>query len=68
MERKKDNELARGAPKHLPKIIIPPSRPPTAEELERRRLLNEKTNNLRKRIGPLGFSLVDLIREDRETR
>ena len=68
MERKKEARPAKAMLEHLPKIIIPPSQPPTAEELERRRALNERTNKLRKRIGPLGFSLVDLIREDRETR
>ncbi len=66
MERKREVEPSGRPPKRLPRIVLPPYRPPTPEQLERRRVLGEESRKLRKEIGPLGFSLTDLIREDRE--
>ncbi len=67
MERRKDIESARRTTK-LPRLVLPPYKPPTHQELERRQLLGEKADEVREKIGPLGFSLSDLIREDRESR
>lgn len=66
MERRRETEPVRRLGRELPIIILPPYHPPTAEELERRRALGERARAIRKRIGPLGFSVIDLIREDRD--
>lgn len=67
MERKKV-ERAKRVGVELPRIVLSPYKPPTPEVLERRRRLGEEASNLREKIGPLGFSLTELIREDRESR
>lgn len=63
MERQKK---AKPAPRS--RSLLPPYVPPTPEDLERRRALEDEVKKLREKIGPLDFSLTDLIREDRETR
>lgn len=68
MERNKDLEtesLSAEKPR-LPRIVLPPCKPPRPEELERRRALAEEVRVLRKKIGPLGHSVTDFIREDRD--
>lgn len=66
MEQKR--EVAPVSHARLPRLVLPPYNPPTPEELERRRALGAEARKLREKIGPLSFSLTDLIREDRETR
>ncbi|TAK32081.1 MAG: hypothetical protein EPO21_15755 [Chloroflexota bacterium] len=63
MERKKKIK-----PTSRPHSLLPPYVPPTPEDLERRRALEKEVKKLREKIGPLDFSLTDLIREDRESR
>jgi hypothetical protein len=50
----------------LPRITIPPSTPPTPEEIERRRALVAKVWALREEIGPIGISTAELVRQARE--
>jgi hypothetical protein len=50
----------------LPRITIPPSVPPSPEEIERRRALAAKVLALREEIGPIGISTAELIRQVRE--
>ena len=47
-------------------IIIPEIEDPNPAELKRRREIIERTLKLREEIGPLGFSLTDILRELRE--
>ncbi|HKG27241.1 MAG TPA: hypothetical protein VKB09_16435 [Thermomicrobiales bacterium] len=49
-----------------PRIELPPIPPPTPEELERRRVLVDQILARRDRIGPIGISVTDLIREVRD--
>ncbi len=67
MERKREIETVRHTSK-LPRIVVPTYIPPTPEELTRRRALGKEADRIRGKIGPLRFSLTDLIREDRESR
>ena len=66
MEPRRDNE-----PRHLgarlPRIILPPYNPPTPENLERRQNAAKEILRMRSEIGPLGRSVTDLIREDRDS-
>ena len=68
MGRKKRVTLFRTHTRRLPKFVLPPYVPPSPEQLEKRRQLGEEATRLREEIGPLDFSLTELIREDRETR
>lgn len=68
MERKRHVEPVEPSGVRLPRMILPAYKPPTAEALEKRRALGKAAKKLRERIGPLGFSVTDLIREDREAR
>ena len=66
--RKKRVHRPKTRTQRLPKFVLPPYVPPTPEQLEKRRLLGEEATRPREEIGPLDFSLTELIREDRETR
>lgn len=48
------------------RMELPPYEPDSEEELERRRALFDRTMTLRDRIGPIGTSVADLIREVRD--
>ncbi|HEY7033204.1 MAG TPA: hypothetical protein VH482_17830 [Thermomicrobiales bacterium] len=50
----------------VPKIKMPPIPPPTTEEIERRREVVSRIIALREKIGPIGISTSDLIREGRD--
>lgn len=50
----------------LPRIPIPPDDPVTSEDIEQRRRLVEEAFSIRDALGPLGFSVVDLIRQARD--
>ena len=47
----------------LPRIKLPEIKPPTPEEIERRRVLFDRMIARRERIGPLGIRIEDLIHE-----
>lgn len=67
MERKRDIEPSRHVRAKLPRIIVSPYIPPTPEELERRKKAAEEILRVRAEIGPIGRSVTDLIREDRDS-
>lgn len=50
----------------VPKIKRPPIPAPTPEEIERRREVVARIIALREKIGPIGISTSDLIREGRD--
>jgi hypothetical protein len=50
----------------VPKIEMPPIPPPTPEEIARRREVVERIVALRDKIGPIGISTAELIRQVRE--
>ncbi len=52
--------------KPLPKVKLPPVRPPTEKELERRRKVVDRILALRRKIGPIGIPTDELVREARE--
>lgn len=54
------------AMRDLPPINIPPYVPASPEEIARRQALAERADRIRKQLGPLGYSVVDLIREMRD--
>ncbi len=49
----------------LPKIELPPFKPATPEEIERRRVLVARIIERRERIGPIGIRADELIRQVR---
>lgn len=67
MERKRDIGPDSNAGAKLPRIILSPYNPPSQEELDRRRGAAEEILRMRAEIGPIGKSVTDLIREDRES-
>jgi hypothetical protein len=48
------------------RLELPPPERPSEEELERRRVLFERTIALRDKIGPIGIRTDELIRQVRE--
>ncbi len=48
------------------KVMIPPYRVPTKEELKRRQQAFAEIQDIKEKMKPLGCSVVDLIREDRD--
>lgn len=52
----------------IPRLVLPPFRPPTEQDLEIRRDISEKMDQLRQRSGPIEGSVADLIRADRSSR
>lgn len=52
--------------KPLPKIKLPPIKPVTPKQLERRRKVVARILELRRKIGPIGIPAADLVREARE--
>lgn len=50
----------------FPPIEIPPDVRATPEEIARRQAPAKEARRIRKQLGPLGFSAVDLIREARD--
>jgi hypothetical protein len=50
----------------FPPLTIPPYVPASAEEIARRQALAEQADRIREQLGPLGYSVVDIIREFRD--
>ena len=50
----------------MPMIDIPPHESPSAEELRRRAAHFERVMRLRKEIGPIGISMIDVVRRFRD--
>ena len=50
----------------LPKIELPPFKPVTPEEIERRRAIVARIRALREEIGPIGIRADELIRQVRD--
>lgn len=50
----------------LTEMQLPPIVPPTPEEIARRRALFEEVMALREKIGAIGLSTAELVREVRE--
>lgn len=48
------------------RLSLAPSLPPKMEELIRRRKVDELVTRLRDESGPIGVSVVSLMREDRD--
>jgi len=60
------NELTENRTATLPRIELPPIPPPSAEELKRRGEVVDRILARRDRIGPIGISTTELIREVRD--
>jgi hypothetical protein len=58
-----EEERSAGAEATLPRIKLPEIKPPTPEEIERRRELFKQTIALREEIGRIGVRVEDLIHE-----
>lgn len=50
-----------GGTLELPRIETPPSVRPTAEEIERRRIIVERMIERSDRVGPIGIRVDDLL-------
>ena len=64
MERERDLDPSMHG-QGCPRLILPAYEPPTEEELERRQNAAREILRIRDEIGPIGRSVTDLIREDR---
>lgn len=47
-------------------IKIPPYIPASSEEIARRQALAERADRIREQLGPLGYSVTDVIRAARD--
>jgi hypothetical protein len=45
----------------VPRVVLPPLRPPSPEEIERRRILFARAMALRAEIGPIGIRTDELV-------
>ncbi|MBI4494962.1 MAG: hypothetical protein HY690_19485 [Chloroflexi bacterium] len=67
MERRKEFQPTTPRRVKAPQILLPPYKPPTPEELERRQRAAEEILRLRSEIGPVGRSVTELVRQDRDS-
>lgn len=67
MEDSSEVERLKCGRRPMPKVLLPPYTAPGPAALANRRKLGEEARRLREAVGPLGFSLTDLLRQDRES-
>jgi hypothetical protein len=51
--------------KTIPRITLLLHKPPTEDDLRKRGEIVERMDQFREKVGPIGVSVEDLIREDR---
>lgn len=54
--------------KTLPRLVPPPYRSPTEEDLKMRRAIARRMDQFRESMGPIEGAVTDLIREDPDSR
>ena len=54
--------------KTIPRLILPPHKPPSRDDLKKRRAIARRMDRFRETMGPIRGTVTNLIREDRASR